>query len=91
MPRTRNSSIGVRKSLDKSRRSEDFLSGDSTVNYIWQVMYSTAQLNFVHRIKLRNISWKSTGHRDREKMKFSGHGGFFTGLICFFHLMPINV
>ena len=29
--------------------------------------------------KPRNNSWKYTGHRDRQIIKFAGHGGFFAG------------
>ena len=36
MPITRSSAAGLRKSLDKSRRSEDN-GADTTVKYIWQV------------------------------------------------------
>ena len=36
MPITRSSTAGLRKSLDKSRRSEDN-GADTTVKYIWQV------------------------------------------------------
>ena len=49
MPRTRSSSLGKRKSLDKSRHSEDFMSGDSTVNYIWQVWIIFGQVQ-IHGI-----------------------------------------
>lgn len=38
MPMTRSATAGLRRSLDKSRRSDDFGNGaDTTVKYIWQV------------------------------------------------------
>ncbi|XP_028390986.1 nuclear pore complex protein Nup107-like [Dendronephthya gigantea] len=45
MPMTRSAAAGLRKSLDKSRRSEDFANGaDTTVKYIWQ--YSETHQRF---------------------------------------------